>query len=111
MTRLDPQRRMARPLAAAALAATLLGAHVSAHAQLTKPGDITASTALTGFAQGKTDLDSGGDFSWGGILVSGSVARQQLSRPHEGRDSHRQRTHGGQPKRQPRRGRRAAAAD
>jgi hypothetical protein len=76
MTRLDSRHPIARPLAAAAFAATLLGTHVHAHAQSTRPGDITASTALTGFAQGKTDLDRGGDFSWGGILVSGNVVRQ-----------------------------------
>jgi len=45
-------------------------------AQTIQPGETTARAALTGIYQFDTDLDSGGDFGWSGIFVSGSASRQ-----------------------------------
>ena len=40
------------------------------------PGDISASTSITGVNTFKTDLDSGGDFHWATGIVSGTITRQ-----------------------------------
>lgn len=41
-----------------------------------KPGDVSASTSITGVNQFNTDLDRGGDFRWAAGIVSGTVTRQ-----------------------------------
>ena len=40
------------------------------------PGTVTSRASVTGLAQLDTDLDGGGGFHWGGVIVSGSVSRQ-----------------------------------
>ena len=42
----------------------------------TAPGTVTSSASITGLTQFNTDLDGGGEFHWGGVIVSGSVSRQ-----------------------------------
>jgi hypothetical protein len=68
------RRAPVRHAAIAVLAATSIPA--IALAQTMKPGDVSASTSLTGVNQFNTDLDRGGDFRWATGIVSGTVARQ-----------------------------------
>ena len=70
-----PQRPCVR-IALYATAALSCALHAPAEAQGAKPGDVTASASLSGFTQFDTDLDSGGNFHWGGGLASGRIARQ-----------------------------------
>lgn len=67
-------RRGLSMVPAVAMAMSLsLGA---AHAQDLPVGATVTSTALTGFAQFDTDLDSGGRFSWSGGIASASLLHQ-----------------------------------
>jgi len=61
--------------ALAGLVATAAFASIQALAQ-TPPGTVTSSASITGVTQFDTDLDGGGQFHWGGVIVSGSVSRQ-----------------------------------
>ena len=58
--------------------AALLGATLAtqALAQGARPGDVTTSMSITGLNQFDADLDRGGAFHWGGVLVGASVTRQ-----------------------------------
>jgi hypothetical protein len=63
------RRALAGLFAATAFAATPVLAQ-------TAPGTVTSSASITGLTQFNTDLDGGGEFHWGGVIVSGSVSRQ-----------------------------------
>jgi len=67
-----------RPLVHQATIAVLAAACIPAMAlaQAMKPGDVSASTAITGVNQFSTDLDGGGDFRWAAGIVSGNITRQ-----------------------------------
>jgi hypothetical protein len=61
--------------ALAGFAASVAFAASPALAQ-TPPGTVTSSASITGVTQFDTDLDSGGQFHWGGGILSGRVSRQ-----------------------------------
>jgi hypothetical protein len=69
-----PHRLVFAAATLAASIATLLA--TPSIAQTSKPGDVTASTALVGVVQFDTDLDQGGDFRWYDLQASGSLTRQ-----------------------------------
>jgi hypothetical protein len=62
----------------AALIAVLVAILVpdTAPAQTANRGEISASTSLSIVETFSTDLDGGGDFHWGTVIVSGTVSRQ-----------------------------------
>jgi hypothetical protein len=57
-------------------ASAALSTPLDAFAQSAKPGEVTASTSISGVYTFNTDLDRGGDFNWGTGIVSGTIARQ-----------------------------------
>lgn len=63
------------PVAGFALA-MVSGLATPVFAQGAQPGEVTGSAAITGLNQFDTDLDAGGAFHWGGVLVSANVSRQ-----------------------------------
>lgn len=67
-----------RLLVLIALTATCTFALVSVdtRAQTMKPGDVSASAAITGVNTFDTDLDRSGDFTWSTAIATGSIKHQ-----------------------------------